>query len=73
MFSDKDWRGNRRRTPALLYPHGQAYLGTGGYMERVCRLAATYKPDSGRRRIYSGKNQISNLAFIYTCAKNLLF
>ena len=24
-------------------------------------------------RIYSGKNQISNLAFIYTCAEILLF
>ena len=58
---------------ALLYPLGPAYLGTWGNREGVRRLAAVCELDSGRWRIYGGKNQISNLEFIYTCAEILLF
>ena len=35
--------------------------------------AAAPELDSGRRHIYGGKIQISNLAFVYTCAEILLF
>ena len=49
---------------------GFTYIGTWGHTERVRHLAAVHEPDSGRR-IYGGKNQISNLAFIYTCAEIL--
>ena len=71
--SDKGWRGDWRRVPALLYPLGLAYLGTWYHREKVRRLTASHEPDSGRRRMYSEKNQISNLAFIYACAEILLF
>ena len=57
----------------LLYPLGPAYLGMWGHREGVHRLAAARELGSGRQHIYDGKNQISNLAFIYTCAEILLF
>ena len=53
---------------APLYPLGPAYLGTRGHREGVRLLAAARELDSGKRHIYGGKNQISNLTFIYTCA-----
>ena len=56
---------------ALLYLLEPAYLGTWDYREMVHRLSAAYELDSGH--VYGGKNQISNLAFIDTCAKILLF
>ena len=58
---------------ALLYPLGLTYLGTWGYREGVRRLAAARDLGFGRQHIYGGKSQISNLAFIYTCAEILLF
>ena len=57
----------------LLYPLGTTYLGTWGYREGVRGLAAARELDSGRQHMYGGKNQISNLAFTYTCAESLLF
>ena len=51
----------------------QAGLLRWGNREGVRRLAAVRDLDSGRLHIYGGKNQISNLAFIYTCAEMLLF
>ena len=39
--------------------------------EGVRRLATVC--ELGSRHIYGGKNQISNLTFIYTCAEILLF
>ena len=41
--------------------------------EGVRRLAAVRELGSSRQYIYGGKNQISNLTFIYTCAEILLF
>ena len=58
---------------ALLYPLGPTYnLGTWGYTEGMRRLAAARELSSGRQQIYGVKNQISNLAFIYTFAGILL-
>ena len=53
----------------FLYLFRSTYLGTRGHKEGVRRLAAVHELDPVRRYIYGGKNQISNLAFIYACAE----
>ena len=70
-FGSSWWQSTDDMCAALLYPLGPTYLGTWGYRERMRRLAAAHDLCSGWPHIYGGKNQISNLAFIYTCSEIL--